>query len=78
MDLDQLVSLWDGLAASGRLDEIRGEDGKIRPSDPAIVKVELEYAGAPEPTKFMLAQAQTLVDLADRYQAEANSAPEAD
>jgi hypothetical protein len=74
MELDQLVSLWDGLKASGRLNEIRGEDGKIRPSDTAIVKVEFEFPGVPEGAKLLLAQTQTLVDLAESYQAEHDSA----
>ena len=71
MDMERLMKLHQQLRASGRLQEILDADGNIRPSEKAISQV---YRQTPEQSteqemaeRYRLAQAQTLMDLAEKY-----------
>jgi len=71
MDMERLMKLQEQLRASGRLEEILDADGNIRPSEKAISQV---YRRTPEQSteqemaeRYRRAQAQTVLDLADKY-----------
>ena len=73
-DMDHLLKIREQLKAAGRWKEILDENGKIRPSESACKKyftsglLSDEEAG----NQYRLAQAQTILDLANKYQSELN------
>ena len=71
-DMEQLEKLHKQLKESGRLREILNDDDKIQPSIRASKQVEEENPDTEPAEKYRLAQAQTLLDLAEKYQSELN------
>jgi hypothetical protein len=73
-NIAQLELVYKKLVASGRIKEILGEDGKVQPSEKALEKMSSDYPNCrtDEEAAFAwrTAVAQTLLDLADKYQAE--------
>ena len=70
MDMERLMQLHEQLRASGRLKEILDAEGNIRPFEKAISQV---YRQTPEQSteqemaeRYRLAQAQTVLDLAEK------------
>ena len=72
MNLEQFNKLQQQLVAAGHLGEILDSDGKIKPTLSAIQKVSRLYRDSSDADKKRFAQAQTLMDLAEEYQAELN------
>jgi hypothetical protein len=73
MDMERFLAITEQLRSSGRLAEVLGEDGTVRPSE----KLDKMRRDHPNPTTdeeraeaWREAQAQTLLDLAEKYQAE--------
>jgi len=71
MYMSCLMTFHQQLRASGRLQEILDADGNIRPSEKSICQI---YRRTPEQStnqemaeRYRLAQALTLMDLAEKY-----------
>jgi hypothetical protein len=71
-DIKELERIVERLRESGRLDEILDEDRQIRPSESTLKRIRRENPHAKPAERFQLAQAQTLIDLANEYQIELN------
>ena len=69
---DHFNKVWAQLKASGRAEEILNEDGKVVISDEAFDWVEKEHPDKSDGDKYRLAQAQTMLALADKYAHELN------
>jgi hypothetical protein len=73
-DLKQLEQIYERLAATGRMTEILDDEGKIQPSKKALKLMNQEFpnpqTGEQRAEAWRWAQARTLLDLADKYQAE--------
>ena len=72
MKIDHLLKLQRQLDKNGRLREILDDDGKTQPSVKALEYVKAEHPQAEDAEKWRLAQARTLMDLAEKYQSELN------
>ena len=72
MNLEHFNKLQQQLEAAGHLGEILDSDGTIKPTESAIQKVETQYRDSSDADQHRFAQAQTLMDLAEKYQAELN------
>lgn len=69
---DHLNKVWEQLKATGRAKEILKEDGTIEVSDEAFAWVEKEHSDKSDAEKYRLAQAQTMLNFADKYASELN------
>ena len=69
MDTD-IARLFEKLRTIGRIEEILDSDGRIQPSRAALDKAERMYADESDMEIYRIAQAQTVLDLAEKYQAE--------
>lgn len=72
MDIKNLEMLCEKLEKIGRLREIQDDEGKIEPTKKSLKYIEREYPDKTDAEKWRLAQAETLLDLAKKYQSELN------
>lgn len=72
MTREELDKLWGRLERIGRLAEIQGPDRRIVPSDSALRHVDENHGDKSDAEKWQLATAQTMIELAEKYQAELN------
>jgi hypothetical protein len=70
--MDDLHRITERLEKLGRLQEILDGDGEIRPSPSAFERTENEHPDKSDAEKYRLAQAATLLELAEKYQTELN------
>ena len=69
-NLGHLYDVWHRLKVAGRAGEILDAEGKIRPSPGALAWVERNHPGSPPEDKAGLAKIRTVLELAEKYQAE--------
>ncbi len=72
MSVDDLVRVHEQLEATGRIHEITDVDGKIQPSEKSLETIAVDHPDADDAEKWRLAQADTLMDLAEKYENELN------
>ena len=72
MNMDDLFAVFEQLKASGRIQEILDVHGKVEPSSTARDSIEATHPDAEAADKRRLAQAQTVIDLAKKYESELN------
>ena len=72
MDIEQFKKLAAQMQKAGHMQEILGSDGKIEPSKAAIQHVKRESGDADDAEMWRLAQAQTLIELAEKYKVSLN------
>ena len=70
--MEHLTQLYKQLEQSRRIKEILDVNGEIQPSSSSIRKVQSEHAKKSLGEKWQMAQTQTLLDLAAKYQSELN------
>ena len=70
--VEHLTQLYRQLEESKRINEILDVNGEIQPSSSSIRQVETDHARQSLAEKWQMAQTQTLLDLAAKYQSELN------
>lgn len=71
-DAEYLAKLYKQLENSRRINEILDVNGEIQPSSGSIRKIQSDHSKKSLGEKWQMAQTQTLLDLAAKYQSEMN------
>jgi hypothetical protein len=72
MDKDEFDKVFAQLRSSGRINEILDDNGQIKPSASSLREAEFELPNGSDADRWRLAQAGTLIELAEKYAAELN------